>query len=113
MKKGCKAVHLSKEPERLPVSEDVDTRGISSNIEDTNNTLTSSYELCHRSSLPGWVSSPWAGGATSSWIRHTSTELSMPRTLNEGSKGFRANLKPENRSFKNSLPHRKKVPSGA
>ena len=37
MKKGCIAVHLSKEPERLPVSEDVDTRGISSNIEDTNN----------------------------------------------------------------------------
>ena len=36
MKIGCKAVHLSKEPERLPVSEDVDTRGISSNIEDTN-----------------------------------------------------------------------------
>ena len=36
MKKGCIAVHLSKEPERLPVSEDVDTRGISSNIEDTN-----------------------------------------------------------------------------
>ena len=37
MKIGWKAVHLSKEPERLPVSEDVDTRGISSNIEDTNN----------------------------------------------------------------------------
>ena len=37
MKIGCKAVHLSKEPERLPVSEDVDTRGTASNIEDTNN----------------------------------------------------------------------------
>ena len=33
---GCKAVPLSKEPMGLPVSEDVDTRGTASNIEDTN-----------------------------------------------------------------------------
>jgi hypothetical protein len=47
----------------------------------------------------GWVPSPWTGGAISSWSWHTSTELSMYRTLNEGLKGFRANLKPENRPW--------------
>ena len=71
-------------------------------------TLTSSYELCHCSPLAGlavaractgWVPSPWTGGAISSWIWHTSTELSMYRTLNEGLGGFRANLKPENRPW--------------
>ena len=71
-------------------------------------TLAPSYELCHCSPLAGravaqectgWMPSPWAGGAISTWIWHTSTELSMFHTLNEGLKGFRANLKPENRPW--------------
>ena len=64
--------------------------------------LTSSYELCHCSPLAGqavaracigWMPSPRAGGAMSLKLdRHASTELSMSHTLNEGLKGFRANL---------------------
>ena len=56
-------------------------------------TLTSSYELCHRSPLAGRavaractdrVSSCWTVDAISTWIRHTHTELLTFRTLNEG-----------------------------
>ena len=36
---SCKAVHLSKEPSGFPDSEDVDTRGTESNIEDTNTVM--------------------------------------------------------------------------
>ena len=36
---GDNAVHLSKEPSGFPDSEDVDTRGTESNIEDTNMTF--------------------------------------------------------------------------
>ena len=36
---SCKAVHLSKEPSGFPDSEDVDTRGTESNIEDTNSSV--------------------------------------------------------------------------
>ena len=72
-------------------------------------TLTSSYGVCHRNPLAGravaWactdrVSGCWTVDAISTWIRHTHTELLMFRTLNEGLKGFKANLMYKNHTHK-------------
>ena len=57
---SCKAVHLSKEPSGFPDSEDVDTRGTESNIEDTNTVSLASYLVVSRSCLVRCLALVWS-----------------------------------------------------
>ena len=72
-------------------------------------TRTETYWHLHRHNpsrahrKQGIKKSLWWLSTENQRVRHTSTVLSMFRTLNDGLKGFRANLKPENRPCKTKI----------